>query len=224
MPHTRQQRAPRNRRVASAATPARTAQLAMSPISWTAQTLTLSGRTLPQPPIDTPDVLPMIVNGIPQIWRVDTSNYPDSFSMNGDQTELTLHYPSAGITAGDVFIIGPQDPTVRTAGGGFMAPIRLELPSPDPALLDYTATESTGAAHIVFNAVPVGLRLLVNPFLFLQLNTQAFPISVTTTDPTIFDVTWAAPMSPGDTMAYSELPISGNGDSFVQPVTSVHTL
>lgn len=181
MPSQRQQRAARNRRVVIASTPAKTGTLAPVISSIALGVLELQGLVIAQPPALSGTAVPLVLSSQPQIRRTRDGSLPTLWTLLPDGLTLHLEYAAPGIDASDSFWVGPDDPAVRTATGGFLAPGVIESPTPLPPAEPTAAVSAaaTGANEVTATVTPSGGRYcLLNQANWRKGPANTFPTNV----------------------------------------------
>lgn len=136
----RQQRAPRNRRLANLNRPAVLPSLYVSPQTYNGSEVEATLRQIQQPPVNGGLVVTPVITGVPAIRRVSDGAYPISSFLDPATAVLRWAYEFAGPVEAEQFIIGPLDPSIRTETGGYMAPGIIGLPPLLIAEVPYTAS------------------------------------------------------------------------------------
>lgn len=218
MPGQRQQRAPRNRRIATLAQPIQVPMLAMSIDHVESSNALLKANLIGTPPTDAGTNVPMQLSGIPAIFRPAHSQYPVNALLTDSEMTLAVFFSPPDIAAGEELIIGINDPAVRTSTGGFMAPGRLRLADADAATVSFTAVADGSPVVVITPGVPpFGHSIVYAPRSFIT--TGGGVNQALDTGPTI-TLTFSANVNPGDTVTYTGPQITGNAD-FVVNLTPV---
>lgn len=202
MPGNPQQRASRNRRQTSVTDPTRVNVLYPAVQSLVGNDMRLQLRAQSFPPTVSSAPLPLILSGIPQILRALDSSYPILAVLDVDPTIVTITYGGSGFTTSEEFWIGNQDPAIRTAYGGWMAPgplYSLTAPAPRAA---FTAVR-TGAHTVALTGVGTTFAsICFNPSVIEELTIAEFPTSFTIAAG-ILTLTFAGAVTVGDGLGYS---------------------
>lgn len=173
----------------------------------------IAGTILAQPPSGAPTAVPMQLVGIPAIERVAFGSYPSTATLAPDQLSITLSYPDGNIVAGESFRVGPYDPAIRTATGGFACPGVIAPAQDDAPVLVFTAAaQLDGSVLLTIPNVPGAQSLVYDPYNFYSdaLASKNFQISSTP----YLSVLWSGgPVVAGDTVTYGGPIIRGNGSS-----------
>lgn len=206
----RQQRAPRNRRLISTTRPQNVPQLAMIVDGVSGSVLLLRARVFSQPPGATGDPLAMQLSGIPAIYRPDESELPTSASLSDNDTLLHLVYAASGIGPTESFVIGPYDPAIRTAGGGFMAPGILAQSTTPPNQNSYTAAaQLDGSVDVTIAGGDFG-EVVIAPQHWIH-TPGGDGITSFHYEAGIFTLVFTASVSPGDQVRYQGPTLGGGG-------------
>lgn len=162
---------------------------------------------LSQPPDDSQPGIPVTLSGIPAIRREADGSYPTSASLDVTQTLLSCVYTGTVLSPADTFRVGPYDPAVRTATGGYMA-AALPPPPPLPATtVDWVATK-TGASEITITAADASpLNWYADYPLLAGASTMNDPVTSTVSASDVV-IALTNPVTVGDTFHYVGNPIS----------------
>lgn len=200
-----------NRRQISRSAPAQIPALTMSVILTSANTIQLQALLYGQPPELTGNPVPLQLNGIPSIKRVSTGAVPMSALRIGDGDILQLFYAGGDITALDQFIIGQQDPAVRTDAGGFMAPALISLPVQLPEVDGYEAkADPYGDIRIILTNDDPAKPTIWDPRK-LRPQGDSASNSFWTYDSGTWTFPYGGTVNPGDYMQYTGFQPSGDG-------------
>lgn len=210
MPGHRQQRAPRNRRVISTTQPQAVPQLAMIVDGVAGTALLLRARVYSQPPGSAGDPLAMQLSGIPAIFRPADSTMPVSASLSDNETLLHLIYGGSGIVPTESFSIGPYDPAIRTASGGFMAPGILAQATTPPLQNTFTAVAQLDGSVIVTIAGGDFGEVVIAPQHWAG-GPGGAGVTSFHYEAGVFPIVFTAPISAGDTIIYNGPALGGGG-------------
>lgn len=209
----RQQRAARNRRAVTAANPPLIPALAAVVSAVTSGFLDLQFHALSAPPTDAGTPVPIVLNGVPAIRRTVTTDLPLTATLQPDGLTIRLIYPGGpGLGPDEAFLVGPNDPAIRTATGSFVAqgviaPLSPITPPITPAAV---AGVCVGGNDVDITFTPIAATLCVfEPTLLLIDSGFKTPTVVTLTAPAspgapvTYRVTYNATPAPGGTLQYS---------------------
>lgn len=166
----------------------------------------------------------LVVTGIPEVMALSVSQLPTgvTFAATGDPVYPTsMHLTYVGsLSSTEQFIFPPYMPQVRNSFGGFIAAGEIIIAPPTPAQFDWTATAiggNIGRITVVSGATSVTL-LPGNEIDWVGAGAQAL---LTRIDELTFEITFANPVSPGDTVNWNSTP--GSMASQIGGVTTAGT-
>lgn len=220
----RQQRAGRDVRTVSIPAPQQVPQVTLVFHSSTGAQVTFDLLGQVQPPGPTQHPLACQLTGVPQVYRQSDGTYPTSAQISTDGLLLTLLYAGAAIESSDKFTVGPYDPAVRTAQGGWLAPGVVEQAASDPTVVAYVATIADPFTVQTDLPHPTGgVVLVVNPFAFFNSRSGEYAAYITPFLGTT-QLNFAGGVLSGDPIQYLGPMITGNGGVIEVPDSAVHVL
>ncbi len=208
----RQQRVGRDRRAVTAASPQRSPQIANLYAASTAHTVSIGLRQIAQPPIVAITAGVGQGSGIPSILRTFDSTLPTGAALSVDGQTLTLTYAAPDIAAGEVFLVGPYDPAIRDAYGGFLAPGLIIVPAMSPLPADAVYTAHAASLTTIEVTIAAGLPVAFEP---MALNnhdgfTDQLPTSYSY-DGAVYTLVYVGPVNVHDTITYTGAALTGDG-------------